>query len=167
MPAVDWQQKPGWYTAPTLMEMFKWTKAIDLREKLDKGKISSAQYNAMIGNVAWKPAPNIKMVITESNNHVNNVPGMNQSIRAMKKLDFSVVFSQFADMPTARYADILLPQMHTAFEGRNGGCGWPWSTWYSHPTPCLISTGCMTTIRTLPLSGTTIWPGKKRSWPAW
>jgi len=30
-----------------------------------------------------------------------------------------VVSSQYADLPTARYADILLPQIYTAFEGRN------------------------------------------------
>jgi len=127
MPRVDWQQKPGWYTAPTLMMMVKWPKAIDMREKLDKGEISREEYNNMIGNATWKPSPNIKMVIIESNNHVNNLPGMNQSIRAMKKVDFVLVFSQYAEQPGARYADILLPQMHTAFEGRNGGCGWLWS----------------------------------------
>jgi anaerobic dimethyl sulfoxide reductase subunit A len=55
----------------------------------------------------------------ESNNHLNNLPDINQSIRAMKKVDFVLVFANYAELPTARYADILLPPMYTAFEGRN------------------------------------------------
>ncbi len=44
---------------------------------------------------------------------------MNASIRAMKKLDFLVVSSYFTDNMAARYADIVLPQIATAYEGRN------------------------------------------------
>ena len=126
MPAVNWQQKPGSYYPPVLMAMYKWPKAIDMREKLDKGEISKEEYNNMIGNAPGNPAPNIQMVILESNNHLNNLPDVNQSIRALKKVDFVLVFAQYADMPAARYADILLPQIFSAFEGRNGGCGWTW-----------------------------------------
>jgi anaerobic dimethyl sulfoxide reductase subunit A len=133
MPMVDWKQKRGFYTAPTLMMMWKWPKTIDLREKLDKGEISREAYNNRIGSRAGKPSPNIKMVIIESNNHVNNLPDVNQTIRAMKKVDFTLVFSQYAELPAARYADILLPQMHSAFEGRNGGCGWSWSLFTTAP----------------------------------
>jgi len=43
---------------------------------------------------------------------------MSIPISCMKKLEFSVVFSYHLDNPTARYADIILPQMHRAFEGR-------------------------------------------------
>jgi len=46
-------------------------------------------------------------------------PDVNTNIKAFKKLDFSVVFSYHLDNPTAKYADIVLPQMHTAFEGRD------------------------------------------------
>ena len=126
MPYVDWKQQPGSYNPPVLLTMYKWAKAIDLREKLDKGEISKEKYNNMIGNAADNPAPNIQMVILESNNHVNNLPGMSQSISAMKKTTFNLVFTQYEDMPSARYADILLPQIYSAFEGRNGGAGSHW-----------------------------------------
>lgn len=118
-PVVDWQRKPGSYNPPVLMAAFKWPKAIDLREKLDKGEISCEEYNNIIGNKAGNPPPNIQMVILDGNNHLNSLPDVNTTIRAMKKVDFVLVFSQYADLPTARYADILLPQIYTAFEGRN------------------------------------------------
>jgi anaerobic dimethyl sulfoxide reductase subunit A len=118
-PVVDWQRKPGVYKPPTLMAAFKWPKAIDMREKLDNGEISKEEYNSIIGNAAGNPAPNIQMVILEGVNHLNSLPDMNTTIRAMKKIDSVVVFSQYTDLPTARYADILLPQIYTAFEGRN------------------------------------------------
>jgi anaerobic dimethyl sulfoxide reductase subunit A len=99
--------------------MFKWPQAIDIREKLDKGEISKEEYNNIIGNAAVNPSPNIQMVIMEGNNHVNSLPDINTTIRAMKKVGFVLVFSQYAESPTARYADILLPQIYTAYEGRN------------------------------------------------
>ena len=119
MPVVDWQRKPGLYSPPVLMAAFKWPKAIDIREKLDKGEISKEEYNNIIGNAAENPSPNIQMVIIEGNNHLNTLPDINTTIRAMKKVDFVLVFSQYAESATARYADILLPQIYTAFEGRN------------------------------------------------
>lgn len=119
IPGVDWHRKPGTYDPPILMALHKWPKAIDLREKLDGGEISSEEYNNAIGNAAGNPSPNIQMVIMEGNNHLNSLPDVNTTIRAMKKVDFSLVFSQYAELPTARYADILLPQIYTAFEGRN------------------------------------------------
>ena len=84
-----------------------------MREKLDKGEISKEEYNNLIGNTAGNPSPNIQMVILEWNNHLNSLPDINSTIRAMKKVDFIVVFSQYAELPTARYADILLPQIYT------------------------------------------------------
>lgn len=118
-PRVDWQRMPGTYDPPTLMAAFKWPKAIDIREKLDSGEISAEEYNNIIGNRAENPTPNIQMVFLDGNNHVNSLPDINATIRAMKKVGSVVVSSQYADLPTARYADILLPQIHTAFEGRN------------------------------------------------
>lgn len=126
LPRVNWQQARKTYRAPVLMAMYKWPKAIDLRERLDKGDMSKEAYNAAIGNLPGNPAPNIQMVILESNNHVNSLPDVNQAIRAMKKVAFTLVFAQYADHPSARYADILLPQIYSAFEGRNGGCGGIW-----------------------------------------
>ena len=126
LPRVDWRQGPRSYRAPVLMVMHKWPKAIDLRDKLDAGEIGKEEYNSLIGNKADNPAPNIQLVILESNDHVNNLPTMNQTIRAMKKVAFTLVFAQYADAPSARYADILLPQIYSAYEGRNGGCGLHW-----------------------------------------
>lgn len=125
-PTVDWQRRPGFYRPPTLMAGFKWAKAIDMMEKLDKGVISREEYNNLIGNKTRNPSPNIQMVILEGNNHLNSLPDINSTIRAMKKVNFVLVFSQYANLPTARYADILLPQIYTAFEGRNcsGVFGW-------------------------------------------
>ncbi|MBE0598099.1 MAG: dehydrogenase, partial [Desulfuromonadales bacterium] len=125
-PQVDWRQKRGGYKPPVLFAHYKWLKAIDQRTRLDRGEISQAEYNNLIGNVADNPPPNLQMVIQESNNHVNSIPGMNENLRAMKKTFFNLIFAQYTDMPAALYADILLPQLYSAFEGRNGGAGWDW-----------------------------------------
>ncbi|MBI4330281.1 MAG: molybdopterin-dependent oxidoreductase [Chloroflexi bacterium] len=119
LPAVDYQRRPGTYKPPVLMCSFKWLKAIDLREKLDRGEIGKEEYNTTIGNVAGNEPPNIRMAILESNNLLNSLPDINAGIRAMNRLDFVVVSSYYAEMPSARYADILLPQIATAFEGRD------------------------------------------------
>jgi anaerobic dimethyl sulfoxide reductase subunit A len=118
-PKIDWQRTPGKYTPPVLLCMHKWPKAVDLRNKVDSGQISQEEYNNIIGNKEGNPSPNIQMVILESNNHLNSLPDINTTIRAMKKLDFIVVSTQYTDMPTARYADIILPFIYTAYEGRN------------------------------------------------
>ena len=49
-------------------------------------------------------------------------------------MDFTVVFSYFAETLSARYADILLPQIATAFEGRACQCG--------HMSSDLFYSGC-------------------------
>lgn len=121
-PVVDWQRKPGTYKPPVLLAAYKWPKAIDLKERLDRGEISKEQYNNAIGNTAGNVPPNIQMVILETNNHLNNLPDINSTIRAIKKVDFVVVFSHYTDTPAARYADILLPQVATAFEGLECQC---------------------------------------------
>ena len=118
-PTVDWQRSPGTYKAPVLMAHFKWPEAIALREDLDKGRLSKDEYNHIIGNLPGNPPPNIKMMILPSTNPVMTHPDVNTNIRAFKKLDFIVVFSYHIDNPSARYTDILLPQMHAAFEGRD------------------------------------------------
>ena len=118
-PIVDWQKIPGKYQAPALLAHFKWPEAIDLREKLDKGEMTEAEYNRIIGNTPGNPTPDIKMLILQQSNPVMTHPDINTNIRAFKKLEFSVVFSYHLDNPTARYADIIIPQMHRAFEGRD------------------------------------------------
>jgi anaerobic dimethyl sulfoxide reductase subunit A len=120
-PSVDWRQKPGPYKPPVLLISYKWTKAIDLRDKFDRGTITRDQYCDAIGCVPGAELPNIQMVILESNNYLLTIPDINANIRALKKAGSVVVFSHYADMPSARYADILLPQMATAFEGRDTG----------------------------------------------
>jgi anaerobic selenocysteine-containing dehydrogenase len=77
------------------------------------------EYNRIIGNAPGNPPPNIKMLILQSSNPIMTHPDVNTNIKAFKKLDFSVVFSYHLDNPTAKYADIILPQMHRAFEGRD------------------------------------------------
>jgi anaerobic dimethyl sulfoxide reductase subunit A len=118
-PFVDWRCSSGTYEAPVLMAHFKWPEAIALREKLDRGEMTEEEYNRIIGNTPGNPSPNIKMIILSSTNPIMTHPDVNTNIQAFKKLDFSVVFSYHLDNPTARYADIILPQMHTAFEGRD------------------------------------------------
>jgi anaerobic dimethyl sulfoxide reductase subunit A len=136
-PVVDWQKAPGIYQAPILLAHFKWPEAIVLREKLDKGEMTVDEYNRAIGNPPGNPSPNIKMMILPSTNPVMTHPDVNTNIRAFKKLDFTVVFSYHLDNPTARYADIVLPQMHKAFEGRDawfGMGGGPRDLFVSAPT---------------------------------
>ena len=118
-PVVDWQKAPAVYQSPVLSAHFKWPEAILLREKLDKGEMTLDEYNRVIGNAPGNPAPNIKMLILFTTNPIMTHPDINTNIKAMKKLDFSVVFSYHLDNPTAKYADIILPQMHAAFEGRD------------------------------------------------
>ena len=98
---------------------FKWPEAIVLREKLDKGEMTLDEYNRAIGNAPGNPAPNVKMLILSTTNPIMTHPDVNTNIKAIKKLDFSVVFSYHLDNPSAKYADIVLPQMHAAFEGRD------------------------------------------------
>jgi anaerobic dimethyl sulfoxide reductase subunit A len=133
-PTVNWQQRPGMYHPPILTCIFKWPKAINLREKLDKGELTKEEYNNAIGNTPGNETPNIQMVILESNNHLNSIPDINNNIKAMQKVDFTMVTSYFSDTLSARYADILLPQIATAFEGRACQCG--------HMSSDLFYSGC-------------------------
>jgi anaerobic dimethyl sulfoxide reductase subunit A len=118
-PFVDWRCSSGTYEAPVLMAHFKWPEAVALREKLDKGEMTEQEYNRIIGNTPGNPPPNIKMIILSSTNPIMTHPDVNTNIQAFKKLDFVVVFSYHLDNPTAKYADIILPQMHSALEGRD------------------------------------------------
>ncbi|MGA7844548.1 MAG: molybdopterin-dependent oxidoreductase [Dehalococcoidales bacterium] len=122
-PFVDWQRAPATYQAPILLAHFKWPEAIVLREKLDKGEMTVEEYNRIIGNPPGNPPPNIKIIIISGSNPLMTHPDVNTNIKAFKKLGFIAVFSYHLDNPSARYADIVLPQMHKAFEGRDSCFG--------------------------------------------
>jgi anaerobic dimethyl sulfoxide reductase subunit A len=123
-PRLEIKRAPPTYKPPILMQQWGWPRAIDRREDLDSGKISKEEYNAIIGNSADNETPNIQTVILDGCNHLNNLPDINMTIRALKKVDFVMTVAQYTDLPSARYADILLPQIYTAYEGRNlGGFG--------------------------------------------
>jgi anaerobic dimethyl sulfoxide reductase subunit A len=118
-PSVDFKRAPPIYQPPIIILQWGWPRAIDRREDLDFGKISKEEYNAIIGNTADNEPPNIQTVILDGCNHLNNMPDINMTIRALKKVDFVMITAQYTEHPAARYADILLPQIYTAYEGRN------------------------------------------------
>jgi anaerobic dimethyl sulfoxide reductase subunit A len=122
-PFVDWQRKPGIYRAPVLLALMKWPESIVLHEKMEKGEISEEEYGNSIGHVPGDPLPNIKMMILSTSNPLSTHPDINTNIRAFKKLECLVVISYHLDNPSARYADIVLPQMNKAFEGRDAWFG--------------------------------------------
>ena len=131
-PFVDWQRAPATYQAPVLMTHFKWPEAVVLREKLDQGEMTVDEYNRTIVNAPGNPPPNIKMILLSSSNPAMTHPDVNTNIKALKKLDFLAVFSYHLDNPSARYADIILPQMNRAFEGRDAwfGVGAAWRDFF-------------------------------------
>lgn len=143
MPGIDWQRRPGDYKAPCMMLLSKWPKSVVLREKLDKGEISKEEYNNAIGNVAGNPCPNIKMVFSENNNHGVSLPDTNNTIKALKMVDFVVVWSQYTDMAMARYADILLPMPYNAFEGGTVVRGDRWVTALHTPNVLIYRSKCI------------------------
>lgn len=143
MPSIDWQRKPGDYKAPCMMVLHKWPKSVVLREALDKGEISKEEYNNSIGNVAGNPCPNIRMVISENNNHGVSLPDTNNTIKALKMVDFFVCWSQYPDMAMARYADILLPMPYNAFEGGTVVRGDRWVTTLHTPNTLIYRAKCI------------------------
>ena len=119
LPSVDYQRTEGPYKSPVRMVHFRWPLAVDLRDKLDKGEIGKDEYNHAIVNLPGNDTPNIQMAILEGGNPFLTHPDINTNIRAFNKMDFVVVFTYYTDNPGAKYADILLPQIHKAFEGRD------------------------------------------------
>jgi anaerobic selenocysteine-containing dehydrogenase len=63
------------------------------------------------------------MLVITSTNPLMTHPDVNTNIKAFKKLGFIAVISYHLDNPSARYADIVLPKMHAAFEGRDAWFG--------------------------------------------
>lgn len=142
-PAIDWQRKPGTYKAPCMMLLSKWPKSVVLREKLDKGEMTEAEYNNEIGGMADQPCPNIKMVFSENNNHGVSLPDTNNSIKALKLVDFYVCWSQSPNMLMAKYSDILLPMPYNAFEGGTVVRGDRWVTALHLPNFLMFRSRCI------------------------
>ncbi len=105
----------AWQT-PTGFNITKWQKAILLREKLDAGQITQAEFNGAIGMKADATPVNIKVVTFPSamKNHAIDIFGASERIQAIKKV-FSWGLYWYIDS-TARYMDILLPAVERFLE---------------------------------------------------
>jgi len=105
--AIDWKQAPYEFIPPKI-NVYSWAEAILLREKYDSGEISKDEYDRAIGNEPENPAPNIQMVIYDSNT-LFTFQDVNRRIEALRKVEFVLGFSSFVDSPTNKYCDLVLP----------------------------------------------------------
>jgi len=112
---------PRKWNVPTAFNLLKWQKAILLREKLDKGEITAAEFNGLIGMHKDDPPPNIKVVTfpIAMKNHPTNQFGASERLRAMKKV-FSWG-SYWYTTSSALYMDILLPAVERFMEAPEEG----------------------------------------------
>jgi len=108
--------QPTDWKVPTMFNLTKWQRAILLREKLDNGQMTTAEYNGLIGAKADAPTPNIKVINFASamKNHAVDIFGASERLRAIKKV-FSWGQYWYIDS-TARYMDILLPAVERFME---------------------------------------------------
>jgi anaerobic dimethyl sulfoxide reductase subunit A len=88
--------RPSWYFPSNVHR-------VDLPDLILKGEVNG--YSAAI-----------KLAFVQNTNYLNQFPNINKIVRALKKLEFIVVYEQFMT-PTARFADIVLPT--TTFLERN------------------------------------------------
>ncbi len=112
IPSIDTQigRKPAKYTAPILYANMKLNDAVLLREKLDNGEITTAQYHQIIGNPANNPSPNIRIMFGQPHMYnMQTLPDVLKRVDAIKKLDLAITNTTRADNPTTRTADIALP----------------------------------------------------------
>jgi len=107
VPTIDWQKAPHEFV-PHMINTYCWADAILLRDDYDSGKITKEEYDMAIGNESGGPAPNIQMVVFETNSAFT-LPDANKRIKALKKIEFVLSLTSFKDNPTSQYADILLP----------------------------------------------------------
>ncbi len=112
---------PKKWPVPVAFNLLKWQKAILLREKFDKGEITAAEFNGLIGMHRDDPPVNIKVVTfpIAMKNHPTNQFGASERLRAMKKV-FSWGSYWYIDS-SARYMDILLPAVERFMEAPEEG----------------------------------------------
>jgi anaerobic dimethyl sulfoxide reductase subunit A len=114
-PTADWKRPKAEFFAPTLLAAMKWSLAVVLREKLDKGEITAEQFNGYVGTASMNPPVNLKMFMLE-NNPLSTTWGGSASLKAAKLADFIVSFTEEIARPASLYADLLVPQAYLWFE---------------------------------------------------
>jgi anaerobic dimethyl sulfoxide reductase subunit A len=117
-PTANWGRPEPEYYAPTMMAAMYWHRSIVYRELVDSWRMTKREYNGLIGNVATNPMPNLKMAINENNALLTSF-NANKAIKAAGMLKYTVAFSQEVERPTARFADLIIPQNYVMFESRS------------------------------------------------
>jgi len=117
-PTVDWRDRKNISSAGSHCNISS-GRRLSCSGKIGQWWDDEEEYNRIIGMLPEILPPILKCSFCSSSNPILNPPDVNMNIKALKNLNFSVVFSYHIDNPSARYADIVLPQMHTAFEGRD------------------------------------------------
>lgn len=110
MPYFAYGNAPVDTPTPTLLQGVKWGDAVMFHEKMETGEWTVDQYNAEIGNAPGNPAPNIQFIIM-ANSNVNNLPDVNQRIKALKKAHFSMGFHFSHDQIPSKCLDLVLPAL--------------------------------------------------------
>ncbi len=134
---------PATYQTPTLMNVLKYQKAILLRDKLDSGQLTAAQYNGLIGNRAGDPTPNIKVIGFNDSLAVDRY-GASERIQALKKV---FTFGRFWWTDHAALAmDIILPAVEGVLEDPGGGgrflANWTDTmNWFAYAPPAIAPQG--------------------------
>ncbi|MFC2025140.1 molybdopterin-dependent oxidoreductase [Chloroflexota bacterium] len=120
-------EAPGWYpykmasrTAPRPGEPVNPLKPIVTDGRSPTYIPTQVHYthlpDVILGEKVAGYSANIKLACVINKNYVNQFPNVNKIVRALKRLEFIVVFEQFMTA-TAKFADILLPT--TTFMERN------------------------------------------------
>lgn len=111
MPYFHYGMASREFTPPTLLQGVEFANAIMWHDKLESGEWTEDEYNHAIGNTPGNPAPNIQFLIFGSH-HINNLPDVNQRIKAVKKAYFSMGWHFSQDQLTPKFLDLVLPAMH-------------------------------------------------------
>lgn len=108
MPYFHRGQVPRECNPNVRLQGVKWADAIMYRDKLDSGEWTVDEYNHFVGNEPGNEPPNIKMIVFGSH-HINNLPDVNQRIKATKKAWFSMGWHYSMDQLTPKFLDLVLP----------------------------------------------------------
>ena len=114
--------------APSRVQLVCCTKgngdAFLLRQQFDKGQITQDQFYKLVGNKPGNPMPN-QRIISWGSNSVNNNEDLNKRITVAKMMDFTWLETAYllSTAPTAKYADIILPEAIEEFENFKGFAG--------------------------------------------